>query len=353
MKVLVTGGKGQLGFELKKISLIKNKLNWLFTDRQSFDIFDLANINVYLNGIGDYQNKAYDLILDLLKDGASKGNAEFPNFSNMESFGYAMLQNLLEALNIVYPDEQLDDQDDLKNYEKNKLIGKHGLKRMMTYQDVKSNPPVKGNFEYKSSVISKYGEIFSPENLPTYSAKMSNICSTVVNSEGIILIYSQYIDGGLVPMALALESIGFTKYGSSSLFKAAPTEPIDAITGKPKGEVGDGFSPAKYIMITGDKAYSPNNDQMVKAATNENNLNGEKIDYLPAAVEDQLKIKPIYKTFAGWKTSTNGIKNINDLPDNAKKYIFAIEDFVGAKISSISTSPERDDTILVENPFEI
>jgi adenylosuccinate synthase len=82
-------------------------------------------------------------------------------------------------------------------------------------------------------------------------------------------------------------------------------------------------------------------------------LNGKKIDYLPAAVEDQLKIKPIYKTFPGWKTSTNGIKNINDLPDNAKKYIFAIEDFIGAKISSISTSPEREDTILVENPFEV
>ena len=85
----------------------------------------------------------------------------------------------------------------------------------------------------------------------------------------------------------------------------------------------------------------------------EYDLDGKKIDYLPAAVEDQLKIKPIYKTFAGWKTSTNGIKNINDLPENAKKYILAIEDFIGAKISSISTSPERDDTILVENPFEI
>ncbi len=84
----------------------------------------------------------------------------------------------------------------------------------------------------------------------------------------------------------------------------------------------------------------------------EYDLNGKKIDYLPAAVEDQLKVKPIYKTFDGWKTSTNGIKNFNELPQNAKKYLVAIEDFIGAKISSISTSPERDDTILVENPFE-
>ncbi len=85
----------------------------------------------------------------------------------------------------------------------------------------------------------------------------------------------------------------------------------------------------------------------------EYDLNGKKVDYLPAAVEDQLKIKPIYKSFSGWKSSTKGIKDIKNLPEKAKRYIFAIEEFVGAKISSISTSPEREDTILVENPFEI
>ena len=82
-------------------------------------------------------------------------------------------------------------------------------------------------------------------------------------------------------------------------------------------------------------------------------LNGKKINYLPSLVEDQLKVKPIYKTFKGWKSSTKGIKNIDELPENAKKYIYAIEDFVEAKISSISTSPERQDTILLENPFDL
>ena len=82
-------------------------------------------------------------------------------------------------------------------------------------------------------------------------------------------------------------------------------------------------------------------------------LDGKTIDYLPAAVEDQLKIEPIYKSFPGWKVSTNGIKNLKELPDNAKKYINALEDFIGTKISSISTSPEREDTILIENPFNI
>ena len=82
-------------------------------------------------------------------------------------------------------------------------------------------------------------------------------------------------------------------------------------------------------------------------------LDGNKIDYLPAAVDDQLKVKPIYKTFKGWKSSTKGIKKFQDLPENAKKYIMELEKFVETKISSISTSPERNDTILIENPFDI
>jgi len=80
-------------------------------------------------------------------------------------------------------------------------------------------------------------------------------------------------------------------------------------------------------------------------------INGKEIDYLPASSNDQMKVKPVYRTFPGWKKSTKGIRNLDDLPDNAKKYIHAVEDFIGAKISSISTSPERQDTILLENPF--
>ena len=85
----------------------------------------------------------------------------------------------------------------------------------------------------------------------------------------------------------------------------------------------------------------------------EYDLNGKKLDYLPASPEDQFNIKPIYKTFPGWRSSTQGVRNIKDLPEKAKNYIYALEDFIGAKISSISTSPEREDTILIEDPFKI
>ncbi len=80
-------------------------------------------------------------------------------------------------------------------------------------------------------------------------------------------------------------------------------------------------------------------------------LRNKKIDYLPAAFEDQLEVKPIYKVFKGWKVSTQGIKSFKELPTNAQTYIKGLEKFIETKVASISTSPERKDTILIENPF--
>ena len=80
-------------------------------------------------------------------------------------------------------------------------------------------------------------------------------------------------------------------------------------------------------------------------------LNGKKIDYLPADLQNQLKVKPIYKRFDGWLKNTKGIKKWKDLPKKAQRYVNFIKDYCGVKISSISTSPKREDTILLENPF--
>ena len=82
-------------------------------------------------------------------------------------------------------------------------------------------------------------------------------------------------------------------------------------------------------------------------------IKGKKINYLPASTEEQLNIKPVYKSFKGWKSSTKGIKKFDDLPDNAKLYVAELEKFLETKVSSISTSPERNDTILIEDPFNI
>ncbi|GIS09458.1 MAG: adenylosuccinate synthetase [Alphaproteobacteria bacterium] len=80
-------------------------------------------------------------------------------------------------------------------------------------------------------------------------------------------------------------------------------------------------------------------------------LNGKTINYLPSAEKEQKVIKPIYEVIKGWKKSIVGVRNINDLPEEAKIYIKRIEELVNCPIILISTSPERSDTIYIKDPF--
>jgi superfamily II DNA or RNA helicase len=156
------------------------------------------------------------------------------------------------------------------------LTGTEGLKSIMNYEDSRT-PSVKGSFEYKPGKT----HIFEPDKIGEYSSKIANVCKYIYGStnskspseaprisDGIILIYSSYIDAGLIPMALALEEMGLTRYNGKSLFK---TPPKTALSKENK------LRSSKYIMITGDPRLSPNNDADIKAITNDNNINGDKI----------------------------------------------------------------------------
>ena len=80
-------------------------------------------------------------------------------------------------------------------------------------------------------------------------------------------------------------------------------------------------------------------------------LNGKNINFLPSAEKEQKQIKPIYEILKGWKKGIVGVKNINDLPEEAKIYIKRIEELIKCPIILISTSPERSDTIHIKDPF--
>jgi adenylosuccinate synthase len=81
-------------------------------------------------------------------------------------------------------------------------------------------------------------------------------------------------------------------------------------------------------------------------------LGDQEIDYLPARPEDQKLVEPIYETLEGWKETTKGARSWADLPAQAVKYVRLIEELIGAPVAMLSTSPERDDTILVQDPFQ-
>ena len=81
-------------------------------------------------------------------------------------------------------------------------------------------------------------------------------------------------------------------------------------------------------------------------------LDGENLDYLPTAADQQARCKPIYEEISGWDESTEGARSWADLPANAIKYVRRIEELIDCPVALVSTSPERDDTILVTDPFE-
>jgi adenylosuccinate synthase len=80
-------------------------------------------------------------------------------------------------------------------------------------------------------------------------------------------------------------------------------------------------------------------------------LDGTRIDRLPAGQNSQARVKPIYETFEGWKGTTRGARMYADLPAQAVKYVRHIEELIECPVTLLSTSPERDDTILMRDPF--
>lgn len=81
-------------------------------------------------------------------------------------------------------------------------------------------------------------------------------------------------------------------------------------------------------------------------------VDGKEIDYLPAESGAQARAEPIYETMEGWQDSTAGARSWADLPAEAVKYVRRVEELIGCPVAVLSTSPERDDTILVHNPFQ-
>ena len=220
-------------------------------------------LDVFVKEIGKYQEIGIQLHCE-------KYTKKIPDGEQLEiGLGYTDLDPALQALNMVYPIDKLTDREDDKdtkpkaNINIRHLIGNGGLKRCMKY-----TASSKKNFAYKAEILEKYGPIFAPENIGKYSSKISEICLQIKKSRGIVLVYSQFIDGGCIPIALALEEMGFKRFGSqSSFFKSKET----------KQKKGKGEKIQKYAMITGDPAISPNNLDEIKALTNDDNQYGEKV----------------------------------------------------------------------------
>jgi hypothetical protein len=265
-------------------------------------------LQVYLSQIGSYQEKGYSFIIQQMNKTKKIATME----DNNDSFGYEELQYPIQALNILFPTPQFDtltqlpDENEIKPLISN-MVGSRGLSNVINHIDrSSSNQPERYDFEYKPDILKKYGRIFHPSKIGAYSNKIASICNTIQQSKGMIMIYSHYIDGGLVPLALALEEMGFSRYASSIKTYSPKTHllkesivktirPIDSITMKPKETNQQPFQQARYVMITGEKSFSINNNDDIKYITDEANKNGElvKVVLISKAAAEGLDFKNI------------------------------------------------------------
>jgi len=161
---------------------------------------------------------------------------------------------LLQLSNIVYPGSS-DNYDD--------LYGDNGLTNTMNHD--------KNVYSYKSDIVEEYGEFFKGDLLINYSAKIASILNIIDNSVGIVFIYSNWIKSGIIPLLLALEQNGYTKYDGKEVLKDSKKIEKISYEGKYQSEYDDSkhFKKANYIIISGSGLTSNNLEEELKIVTSE------------------------------------------------------------------------------------
>jgi|UniRef100_A0A6C0BZU7 hypothetical protein len=246
--------------------LLKNESGvWNYPEKQLNDsviaepieILDLVTTN-----IGEIQFDIYNRLINFLKK-------ENPSLNDpKKNIGFTKLEAPLQCLNMSYPHKKIDEDEDLIR----DCYGKRGLSRLMLFK-----PKTKSKFNYKDSTLRDFGRIFSPEEIGKYSGKIKNICDYIKKSKGLVFIFSQYIDSGAIPIALALEEMGFSRNSKSNLFERQEVAPVDYITLKPITKDSKIKIKAKYAMITGNRHLTPNLKKELKLVTDPENVDGKQI----------------------------------------------------------------------------
>jgi hypothetical protein len=182
------------------------------------------------------------------------------------------LQTMAQISNIVYPVSNINDP-----YEAKKSYGAQG------FNNVFVNTAKKGlKYKYKNEITSKFGEILSYKNIANYAPKMKQILDYVVNSNGIVFIYTNYYPSGILPLAIALEHIGFVKYNSNNLSSDITVE----------DKFKNGKRPS-YIILSRDGNLSPNNDKEIEVAKSRENANGNIVKVIISRISEGVDFKRI------------------------------------------------------------
>lgn len=194
---------------------------------------------------------------------------------------------LTQITDIVYPIEQDKLEENIKSGDitLDDLYGTTGLKNCMNKRGNK--------YSYKKKVLDKYGPIFDKDLLPNFSSKIATIIDLVDNSEGIVFIYTNFIDSGITPLQLSLEQNGYKKhtgeihlqypeFKSSSKQYTCKREPL-SYDGLPKSKVEDKFQQGKFMVIDGSTNKKTLQEQL-KIVSSKENSQGQKIKVILGTV---------------------------------------------------------------------
>lgn len=209
----------------------------------------IKHLDLFVTSLSEYQQNCYNDVISKIESDyepevwklmyKNNNDEDIKQYEDIESFSYSKIQKPIYALTFSV---QKGD---------NIYVGKQALKEVVQYI------PSTKMYSYVQEE-----RVFHSEHIGKYSAKIKSVLDCIENSNGIILIYSQYLDAGLVPMALALEEMGLNRLGESGNLLQQ-----DSSSKTFKG---------KYAMITGDKQFSVSNSKELQIINHKSNVNGEK-----------------------------------------------------------------------------
>ncbi len=240
-------GENPYTFPYRLFPSINNDKNLI----TSFPTKDIADKTIkpiqYLEIVGSLMSEKQKKVYNTLLKEDSKDSKDFKMDIDIEDIdadneGNNSLQKLTQIANIVYPNDS---------------FGNSGFSQIFDFN--------KNKYSYNKRIRDEFGEILSPEYIQEYSPKIKTIIDYVKSSEGIVFIYSRYYSSGIVPLAIALEHEGYTKYGGKNI-----TKDIN-VSKTSKGSKGN------YVIISTKAELSPDNIGEIAAINNVNNLDGSKI----------------------------------------------------------------------------
>jgi len=209
----------------------------------------IQHLDLYRVPLSEIQEIAYLKTIEIIEEKKTE------DFENIDSLGYNDLMKPIQNLLITYP------------HEKGFYTGDEGMQYVMQYRE-SLYPPSRNDFIYNDTPLK---DMFRYDRIGDYSSKIKTLMDKIIESRGIVLVYSQYINGGLVPIALALEELGFKRYGekSKTLFRDKKAD-ANVYNLKNDSSYSGKFKKATYAIISGEKMLSPDNNEEIRALTHDN-----------------------------------------------------------------------------------